>query len=347
MSQHIVRARSQPESRLSGRYIQFFWMVLLAVSGVGCGQVITISPTPTPEPTATIAVEVVLATPLPTATPAPYTPEPTATPTITPTPVIHVIEPGESLLAIAGQYNVTVSALQEANGILDPRVLQIGQELFIPSEEEEATQDTSLTPTPTPIAFAIENVRFHKTGIGGLLVMGEVHNDSGGALEQLRVGVALLDENETELTQANALVALDLVDVDERSPFAILFADAPEHFERYRLHPISGVPAYVGSYYRDLEIRDLTGEGERYESYTVSGRIYNAGPEEAVSVQVILTAYDPLGRVIAMRKIVPEHNVVPRGGETNFSAVLALIGGPVEHVSAVAQGRRISSQNSE
>ncbi|MCB0025432.1 MAG: hypothetical protein KDD91_20510, partial [Caldilinea sp.] len=78
-------------------------------------------------------------------------------------------------------------------------------------------------------------------------------------------------------------------------------------------------------------------------SYTVTGRVKNIGPEEAVQVQVVLTAYDSLGRVVATRKIEPDYNVVPRGGETTFTALLAPAGGPVERVVAEAQGRRISA----
>ncbi len=57
-------------------------------------------------------------------------------PTVTPTPVFHVIQAGESLLGIATQYDISVAALQDANGILDPRFLQIGEQLIIPRREE-------------------------------------------------------------------------------------------------------------------------------------------------------------------------------------------------------------------
>lgn len=316
-------------------------MVLLGGMFVaGCGQVITLTPTPTPEPTPTVAIAAVATLP-PTATPAPYTPAPTPTPTVTPTPVIYAIQPGDSLLAIATQYDVSVAALQEANGILDPRSLQVGQQLIIPSKREEAAADA--TPTPTPLPITVENVHFNETTIGGLWVLGEVHNDSGQPLEQVRVAVSLLGEDDQKIAQADGLVALDLVDVDERAPFAIVFGAVPERFERYQAFPLSAVPAYVGSYYRDLVVENVEGEGERYAAYTVHGSVRNVGPEEAVGVQVVLTAYDSLDRVIAMRKVVPEHNVVPRGGETTFTAVLAPVGGPVARVRAVAQGRRLTT----
>ena len=318
-------------------------VAMLALAG--CGQVVTLQPTPTPEPTATLSVAVVVATLPPTATPAPYTPEPTATATVTPTPVFHVIQAGESLLGIATQYDISVAALQDANGILDPRFLQIGEQLIIPRREEveAAAGDDPFTPTPTPLAVAVENVLFSETTIGGLSVLGEVWNNTGQPLEQVRVGVSLLDDAGQEIGKADGLVALDLVDADERAPFAILFGETQGKFAQYRVYPLHAVPAYVGSYYRDLEVNDVKSDGERYASYTVTGRVKNVGPEEAVQVQVVLTAYDPLGRVVATRKVEPDYNVVPVGGETTFTAVLAPAGGPVERVTAVAQGRRISA----
>ena len=310
----------------------------------GCGQVITLVPTPTPLPTPTIALVVAAATLPPTSTPAPYTPEPTPTPTMTPTPVVHVIASGDSLLSVATQYDISVAALQDANGILDPRSLQIGQQLIIPRPEELAAEGAGdATPTPTPLPLTVQNVYFNETAIGGLWVLGEVQNTSGTALEQVRVAVALVDAQGNAIGQADGLVALDLVDVNERAPFAILFGTTPGKFDQYRAFPLHAVAAYVGSYYRDLEVVNLHSEGERYASYTVTGVVRNIGPEEAVQPQVVLTAYDALGRVIAMRKVEPEYNVVPRGGETNFTAILAPIGGPVARIEAVAQGRRLSA----
>lgn len=322
----------------------FLLSIFLLFFLAGCGQVITLTPTPTPEPTPTVAVAV-LATLPPTATPAPYTPEPTATPTVTPTPIIHTIQAGDSLLAVAQEYGVTVAAVQDANGILDPRSLQIGQQLVIPQPEEEDDDPANATPTPTPLAVTVQNIHFSETTIGGLWVLGEVQNASGQPLEQVRVAVSLLAQDDSEIARSSGLIALDLLDVQDQAPFAILFGERPGDFARYRSFVISAVPAYVGSYYRDLVVENVESEGERYASYTVRGTVRNTGPEEAVGVQVILTAYDTLDRVVAMRKIAPDHNVVARGGETTFQTVLVPAGGPVARIAAIAQGRRLSGSN--
>jgi LysM repeat protein len=75
-----------------------------------------------PSPTATRTL-------IPTAAPSEAQ---TPMPTQTPTPVIHVVQSGDTLLAIAAQYGVSVRDLQAVNGIEDPTRLQIGQQLIIP-----------------------------------------------------------------------------------------------------------------------------------------------------------------------------------------------------------------------
>ena len=315
-------------------------LMLLTVALTACGQVITL-PTATPlPPTPTIEVTVA-ATPRPTATPAPYTPAPTATPTTTPTPIIYTIERGDTLLAVASQYGVTVAALQETNGIVDPRALRIGQQIIIPYHEESQLGGGEPTATPTPLPFAIENLHFDRMPLGGLWCLGEMHNTSGVDLEQVQVMVTLYDDEHEHLAAAAAFVQLDLIAPDERAPFAVFFPDAPASFASYEAQPLGGVPAYVGSYYRDLEARDIEVAGERYASTTVRGRLVNVGPEDAVGVTVVVTAYDALGNVVGVRKGVPEHNVVPRGGETTFQVELVPAGGPVITTTVQALGRRI------
>jgi uncharacterized protein YkwD len=91
--------------------------------------------------------EVVALVPTATASPRP----PTATPT--PIPVSYVVEPGDMLLAIALQYDISVEQLMETNDITDPTRLQIGQELRVPvtvTPSPTAPTPTPVPPTPTP-----------------------------------------------------------------------------------------------------------------------------------------------------------------------------------------------------
>jgi hypothetical protein len=49
-----------------------------------------------------------------------------------PSAKVHVVQKGETLLAIAVRYNITVKDLMNANGIKNPASLQAGQSLLIP-----------------------------------------------------------------------------------------------------------------------------------------------------------------------------------------------------------------------
>jgi LysM repeat protein len=333
MNSALLAARIKP-------FIASALLIVLSLPLAGCGQVITLPtstpvvPTPTTEATAA-------PTPRPTATPAPYTPAPTATPTPTPTPIFYTIKSGDTLLAIAREYGVTVAALQETNGIADPRALRVNQEIIIPHRDETESEDAEPTPTPTPLPFEVSNLHFGRTPLGGLWCLGEVHNTSGVALEQVQVLVTLLDAEHEDLASESTFVQLDLVAADGRAPFALLFPHAPPDFASYKAQRLGGLPAFVSAFYRDLEVQDVEVEGERYASYIVRGRVVNVGPEDAVGVTLVVTAYDVLGDVIGVRKGVPQHNVVPRGGETSFQLEFVPDGGPVVTTTIQALGQRI------
>lgn len=92
-------------------------------------------------------------TPTPTFTPYP-TPFIQALPTPTPTPVyiIHIVQPNESLLAIAARYGATVEAIVKANNLQSPDLIWEGEKLIIP-----------VTPTPSipealiqPITYTVQ-----------------------------------------------------------------------------------------------------------------------------------------------------------------------------------------------
>jgi LysM repeat protein len=112
-------------------------------------------PEATPDPSQPTPIPADTATPAPTATAGP-----TATPAATPTPrpdgaTIHVVVEGDSLLAIALQYGVTMEKLQELNALADVNFLSIGQELVIATTGSAAPASP---PEPVPATPASELV---------------------------------------------------------------------------------------------------------------------------------------------------------------------------------------------
>lgn len=106
----------------------------------------TVAPTPPPAMSPTTEASPT-AIPVETAT-STLAPSPTPVPTSTATPAgraVHVVQPGETLSSIARQYGVSYEAIMEANGLEDPNLIEVGQELIIPVPPEALS-----TPTPSP-----------------------------------------------------------------------------------------------------------------------------------------------------------------------------------------------------
>lgn len=107
---------------------------------------ITSTPTITPSPTATA-----------TATP---TPPPTQTPTPIP-PIEYIVQPGDSLLAIALEYNLTIDELTAYNQLESEFIVE-GQSLFIPPPTPTPGPPPTAIPgqpTATSAAFTLHTVR--------------------------------------------------------------------------------------------------------------------------------------------------------------------------------------------
>ncbi len=114
---------------------------------------------------------------LPTARPAGmpiYTPTPDA-PRVLPTQRTdadqYVVQPGDTLGSIAQTYGVSPEALMQANGLIDPNVLEVGQTLVIPVPEAGAVgssfkviPDSELVYGPASALFDIEGFIKERNG---------------------------------------------------------------------------------------------------------------------------------------------------------------------------------------
>lgn len=92
----------------------------------------------------------------PTATPTPRRVSPTRVYTVpasavaTEGGVIHTVEPGDTLFSISMTYNILMSAIQEANDLPNPRVVALGQKLFIPGARLAARPGSATATPQTP-----------------------------------------------------------------------------------------------------------------------------------------------------------------------------------------------------
>jgi LysM repeat protein len=317
-------------------------MALVTLTACG-GEVITpqptieekIRPTNTPPP-------VLEPTLRPTATAPLMPPASTATPTLTPTPVIHVVQEGETLGAIAFQYGVSVEAIQAANGIENPQFLQIAQKLAIPIGERETDSVPGLLlPTPTPLPLTAQGVAFYETPVGSLWCLGEIANTVDFTLTNVQVHVMLFDAAGELLIEANAFTAADVIPPGERSPFGILFTSPPSEWVNSRVVVMRGevAGALAGSYV-PITVTESVGEpsGPQFQA---SGVVQNASTEQtAGSVIVIVTTYDSGGLVTGFRQeTVDLEGVLPPGASAPFQLQVGFHGDVVADFDVIAVGR--------
>jgi LysM repeat protein len=302
---------------------------------VGCGYV-RVRWTPTAAlPTPTQPVELITPSWRATATPLPSTPLPTSTPTPTPTPIVHVVDKGDLLIHIASEYNVSMQAIIDANGIVNPHSLPIGQRLVIPRSEEEA-RALLPTSTPTPMPLDIVRVGLYRTPAGSVWCMGEVDNPHEQALDMVQVQVLLYSTSGQLLDRNAAFTLADVVPARGVAPFAVLLSGASaERFASHVIDVLSAEPVTAwGHRHRSLVVKELQG-AEEDGQYVVRGIVHNEGEVGAQDVRVTVTVYAEDDTVVAVRQI--RLDTLAAGDERPFVATLLPAAPPVS-LGAVAWG---------
>lgn len=144
---------------------------------------------PDPETLAALVTPLTAPVVAPTFTPTPagVTSPPPAqeqtTPIATPAPgaeEIHVVQAGDSLLAIAGRYGVSMQAIMDANNLTNPDFVFSGQRLVIPRADAAPTAAPQASPTAATVQNAGQGLRVASFTGNGILTNEAVQiaNDS-------------------------------------------------------------------------------------------------------------------------------------------------------------------------
>ena len=102
---------------------------IAAAAGVTVAQIVAANNIKDPNK---IYVGQVIKIPLPSASGSTTTAKATTTTTASGTGKTYTVKAGDTLAAIAGKFNVTLTALEQANNITDPNKIYVGQVLKIP-----------------------------------------------------------------------------------------------------------------------------------------------------------------------------------------------------------------------
>jgi hypothetical protein len=220
--------------------------------------------------------------------------------------MFYTVREGDTLLGIAIDFGVDLGDLQAANGGIDPRTLQIGQQLIIPPPRPLSPDETpsvnSILPTPTPLAITIQPPTCYPTQGGGVTCLGEIPNTLGVPLERVSVIVQLLNADGTE--QMISAIEQRVIRVGDTAPFRAQFPNDPMRGD-YQV----GVVVLSADESKNIDQRFVTlqvsDESTHYESgrYIVSARVRNMDNVDAVAVRATLTVRGGNGRVLGYRLV--------------------------------------------
>ena len=279
---------------------------------------------------------------------------PTQTPLPSPTPFTHTIVEGDTLLALAFEYGVSVDEILQVNPGVDPGLLSLGTELVIPLEGSK----TISIPTPTPVPIISGAPICYPTGDGGLWCFVSVLNESPAGLEGVKARITLYTPDGQVLERAEATFGLNVIPAGEAVPLAVFFP-GPLPQGVFPRHEVAG--AFVATrmesrYYpnqvqvdevtiaEDGQVARLRGEIEILNLAVPEGETESALPEVQVVLQA--AAYDERAQVVGLRQW---EQVVAAGGDgkVTFDLSIYSLGPAIADVEVLAEIRPNYSGSAE
>ncbi len=274
-------------------------------------------------------------TPTSTSTPLPLAPG-TATPfpTPSPTPRLHTIQSGETLLAIAAQYGVTLEELLLANPEVNPSLVPIGLNLVIPGGSGNSTSSGVIEPA----LLTVIQQPCIPTGDGGTWCYAMVTNELGGSVERISLAMSILDQNGSEVSTRLTAAPLNLLHDGEIMPVGIYFPPPLPDTFHLGVKVASALP-YEGIDDRYLTVTSIDSRetlSEDRMQAVINGTVSLQNPERLARLSILAAAYTAEGGLAAMRVWRTDF---PQGSSAviPFEIVVYSMGGEIDRVDILAE----------
>ena len=250
---------------------------------------------------------------------------------------MYQIQSGDTLLAIAQRYNITLDELLTANPTIDPNFLIVGNEVIIPTGEGSL----AAFPLPTPISVALAEPNCHPTADGKLWCLVLVENTFSQTLENISAQITLFDSAGEQIAQKRANAPLNVVSVGEAIPLVVLFpAPIPENFSSHA-ELITALPLDSKSD-RYLEISIQIDKTELASNFgEVEGAVKVIDQEDsqpANQIWLLAVALDSEGKPIGIRKW-ESNRQVPPGESIGFHIPVFSLASPIAEIQVLGEAR--------
>jgi hypothetical protein len=252
-----------------------------------------------------------------------------AVPTGAPAPVRQRVTPPLSRRA---RTVIAVVGLLIAGGI--GGILQAVERGAAPVSTSSGLQGAvGLTPLPTLVSEPAEHevaptatFEFHNRVSGyksSYYVLGIVKNTSPYAIDKPEVTVVLHDVAGKEVGTRNGYGEADALAPGATTPAKVLISDPPAH-DKLTFEVAPRKASYVPEESKGLGLEILEKPTKNFGSWTVSGKVANAGTASAKFVRIEVLSYDGAGKLIGVDDTFTDTEKLEPHGESRFRAIFTL-----------------------
>jgi len=263
----------------------------------------TLSPTFTPQITLTVRFRT-------SSTPT-HTPQSPQTATLQPeggdsTTISYTIRPADTLLGVALDFGVSIEALQAVNGHIDPRNLQVGQQIIIPQSDTQPA-------TATTIPLEVVQPACYETATESIVCMGRIYNTQEFTVQRVDIRVQLVRDDGLVLAERDTIVDQSTIPPGGSAPYSARFkAEWQDYTTTASLRRADRMPEthFASLVIEDEMIHQVDGR------YSVSATIYNPSSFITEPPRLILTLLDDSGQVVGYRSISLTSGLDPNARQT-------------------------------
>lgn len=253
----------------------------------------------------------------------------------TPTPVMYVIAHGDTLIAIAEKFGVSLEALRQANPNVNPNALPVGNTLVIPLGDVLPAE-----PTPTPVPLRVRQTTCYPTRDGGLWCLALIVNEYAEIVENLSVLFVLQDQAGQEVARQVAFAPLDILPAG-RAMAVVAFFPAPVPAEAraavrvltaHRL--LASDRRYLPAIARDLLVEvDWNGRSAHLSGVV----ILDSAGTPARKLWILAVAYDADDNAVGVRRWEAGQEI---GEQTPFHFSVYSLAAPIARVELLIEAQR-------